>query len=243
MPLRVNGVRPQYVEIKSKQWLVPQHSKILKCGDKVVWTARYNFTYSLTKGETGVHIPVVTAKRLSTLDQDPDITIGNLADGDKIYYGDVVEIQVSPQTKTECIDTYTINDGANNRSNAVITKTVTTNINVKATSVYYKSPQLTCVVETTGVFNNKYTVTITNPNNVNGNVYYYIYGSGEYLLKEDTVDLGAKETLTITGSNTWYKSGMRVEATFQDSDNYYQSEFSYLNVNNYESSTGETTTT
>lgn len=241
MPLRVNGVRPDDVAIKSKEYLIPQYPKIVKCGDKVVWTRRYNFTYSLTKGETGVHLPVVKAKRLSTI--DPDVTTGALANGDKIYYGDVVEIQVSPINTSECIDTYTINDGVNNRSNAVITKTVTTNLNVKATSKYYAAPQITCVVETTGIHYNKYTVTITNPNNVDGYVHYEIYGSGQYLLEENTVDLSAKETLTITGSYTWYKSGMYVEAYFQDNDNYYSAIGDQLAVNSYESSTGETTTT
>lgn len=241
MPLRVNGVRPDDAAIKSKEYLIPQYPEIVKCGDKVVWTRRYNFTYSLTKGETGVNLPVVKAKRLSTI--DPDVTTGALENGDKIYYGDVVEIQVSPINTSECIDTYTINDGVNNRSNAVITKTVTTNINVKATSVYYKSPKLTCVVETVDTNKNNYTVTITNPNNVDGAVEYFIYGSGEYLLKQSRANLSAKEMLTITGSNTWYKSGMYIEATFQDNDKYYSAELSSLSVNNYESSTGETTTT
>ena len=171
------------------------------------------------------------------------MTTGALANGDKIYYGDVVEIQVSPITLSECIDTYTINDGVNNRSNAVITKTVTTNLNVKATSKYYAAPQITCVVETVDTNKNNYTVTITNPNNVDGAVEYFIYGSGKYLLKQSRANLGAKEILTITGSNFWYKSGMYIEATFQDNDRHYFAEVSSLSVNNYESSTGETTIT
>lgn len=205
-----------------------------------VWGKPFGQNYMLSRGSTGVQLPVMSISRVSSSNEHAGI--GTLSQTATVYYGDILSIQASPLNTSYCVDTFTVG-GKAYKSREVVSHTVSTTVIVTAKTTYYDNPQITCVVETTGIYYNKYTVTITNPNNVDGNVHYYIYGSGEYLLKEDTVDLGAKETLTITGSNTWYKSGMLVEATFQDNDNYYPSQFNNLSVNNYESSTGETTTT
>lgn len=207
-----------------------------------VWGRPYNLKYN-RKTTSPAPLPIIATNRISSPNEHA--TTGALSENDIIYYGDVLNIQALPTSNSYCVDSFRVG-GTYYRSREIVNYTVggtSDDIYVYAANANYEDPQITCVVETTGIFNNKYTVTITNPNNVDGNVNYYIYGSGEYLLQEDTVDLGAKETLTITGSNTWYKSGMRIEAYFHDNDSYYGTVYDTLNVNNYESSTGETTTT
>lgn len=240
MPLQILGTEPKQIFLKENE--VSKEALIVKYGHTVdtavaVWGKQFKLT--CTKVASSIE-PVITVNRTSSPNEHA--STGELSSGDTIYYGDVLSIQVTPKQypTSYCVDPYTVN-GVGYLSRETVTTTVDGDVSVRAGTKRYDEPQITCVVETTGIYNNKYTITITNPNNVDCTVEYDVYGSGQYLLLSDYDQIPAKSTITITGSNTWYKSGMLIEAAL--TDDYYGSEFASLSVNNYESSTGETTTT
>jgi hypothetical protein len=126
MALKVNAVSPTEINVVKDG--TTTSLTVLKCGTTAVWGKPFSLTLSIGTNSS------MTIKRTSSPNQHA--STGALGSGNKIYYGDVLDITVTPDSGYK-LTSFTINGteyGSGQTSSVTKTITVTGAVTVKCTT-------------------------------------------------------------------------------------------------------------